>query len=85
MSAYGTIAAPLRSKDSAPVLPRVYALPSDSHNLAVVPLRRESVPDELAAHLHQLFNGIVEEGRTYPQEATLDLQAFKVASLDRYV
>lgn len=51
MSAYGTIAAPLRDSDAAPLLTRLYALPDDSKNLAVIPLRRESVPDALAEHL----------------------------------
>ena len=130
MSAYGTIAAP-RGASQEPLRPRLYRLPDDSQNLAVVPLKREAIPHELAQHLAdvrdelpfvkvlfvrapiahasfplpshlrlssqfrpgcpaspsswhifvQLFNGIVREGRTYPQEEELSLQSFQVRPL----
>lgn len=53
MSAYGHIAAPTSAND-APLVPMAYRLPDPATALAVIPLKRASVPDELAVHLHQV-------------------------------
>ena len=53
MSAYGTIARP-SSSSSASVSPLLYRLPDDSKNLAVIPLKAESMPDELLKHLAEV-------------------------------
>ncbi|KZO97328.1 acyl-CoA N-acyltransferase [Calocera viscosa TUFC12733] len=45
--------------------------------VTVVPVKRTSIPDALFEHLHTLFNSILDEGRTYPQEFELSGQAFE--------
>ncbi|KZT51971.1 hypothetical protein CALCODRAFT_487508 [Calocera cornea HHB12733] len=80
MSAYGTIPRP------AGVIPKLnpltYAVMSKETNermgfVTVVPVKRTSIPDALFEHLHGLFNSILDEGRTYPQEFELTGEAFQ--------
>ncbi|EJT98200.1 hypothetical protein DACRYDRAFT_24685 [Dacryopinax primogenitus] len=80
MSAYGTIPRP------AGVIPQLNPLTfavtrkgsqSPMGFVTVVPVKRSTVPDALFEHLHMLFNGVVEEGRTYPQEFELTEQSFE--------
>jgi hypothetical protein len=56
MSAYGTIAAPT-SASSQPLIPVLYRLPDESKNLAVIPLKKASIPEELTIHLHEVRKG----------------------------
>lgn len=53
MSAYGTIAAP-SSGSSQPLTPVLCRLPDESKNLAVVPLKKASIPEDLTVHLHEV-------------------------------
>jgi len=87
MSAYGQIK---RNKtDSISRLrPRTYILPDPSASLTVFPFQDVMSPGRLALqdsdrleplwiHLSRLFDAIVAEGRTYPQEEQLGLEGFK--------
>ncbi|CAD6568000.1 MAG: hypothetical protein CYPHOPRED_002290 [Cyphobasidiales sp. Tagirdzhanova-0007] len=76
MSAYGHIA-PLGDALQRPLTPLVYRLPDELKDLAVICLESSQIPEELGLHLREVFNGIVREGRTYPQERELSLQEFK--------
>lgn len=73
MSAYGTIAAPT-SGSSQPLIPVLYRLPDESKNLAVVPLKKASVPEELAAHLHE-----VRQSFQYPSTCLTTLPSCSMA------
>jgi hypothetical protein len=75
MSAYGSIAAPASGKQLSS---RTYALPSGKA-VTVFHVRRDSdsLSPALFAHLHGLFNSVLAEGRTYPQQGPLDAQAFR--------
>jgi len=80
MSAYGTIPRP--SGAVATLFPLTYPLASPGAEqkpagfVTVVPVKRASIPDGLFDHLHALFNAVVQEGKTYPQEFLLTEQSF---------
>ncbi|OAV94911.1 hypothetical protein PTTG_04669 [Puccinia triticina 1-1 BBBD Race 1] len=88
MSAYGPISK--RTTTATPLRPRTYRLPDQSASLTVFPIQdvlsseSDDViiknPDRfepLWKHLSGLFDSIVAEGRTYPQEEMLGLDGFK--------
>ena len=71
MSAYGPIT---RATSSTPLVPRSYLLPTSSLTspaLTLFPLTRSTVPAGLLSYLAGVFNAVVEEGRTYPQQEQL--------------
>lgn len=87
MSAYGQIK---RNKieSISRLRPRTYTLPGPSASLTVFPFQDVLSPGRLALqhsdrleplwnHLSGLFDLIVAEGRTYPQEELLGLKGFK--------
>ncbi|KAA1079313.1 hypothetical protein PGT21_007574 [Puccinia graminis f. sp. tritici] len=87
MSAYGQIRKN-PSKTTSQLRPRTYRLPDQSASLTVFPIQDVLSPDGLIVknpdrfealwkHLSGLFDSIVAEGRTYPQEEELALDGFK--------
>ncbi|GAA5952903.1 hypothetical protein JCM21900_004259 [Sporobolomyces salmonicolor] len=75
MSAYGKIAAPIRTAGE-PLVPRTYPLPRRGAAVTVFPCDRETVSNELIEYLASVFNDVVEEGRTYPQREKLSFDDF---------
>lgn len=75
MSPYGKIATPL-GRSSAPLPVRTFQLPRASTSMTVFPLREDTAPPALVQYLHDVFNAVVEEGRTYPQLDLLSLDEF---------
>lgn len=83
MSAYGAIARP-QAAGRKPLVPRTYALPrvpgrpAAAAYLTVVPVSSvDAVPKACADHLTALFDAVVREGRTYPQETELGPAGFQ--------
>ena len=74
MSAYGAIAKPATTT-SSPVTPTSYILPT-KQALTVFPCTRASVDDALISYLARVFNDVVEEGLTYPQQKILTEDEF---------
>jgi len=74
MSAYGSISAPKRT---TVLKPRAFPSSNPALILVVFPLRKEDVPHELASLLHTIFNDVVQEGKTYPQDEPLSEAAFE--------
>ncbi|ORZ37304.1 hypothetical protein BCR44DRAFT_1430889, partial [Catenaria anguillulae PL171] len=97
-SAYGAIQRPTGSGSPAAaqhdaavqhVLATINAAPAfQSANIAIVPVP-QALPasSPLFAHLHALLNHEITQGNTYPQEHTLDANAFKAyfLSADAFV
>ena len=82
MSAYGAIARPATTTSEV-ATPTSYILPS-KQALTVFPCTRASVDEALIAHLAGVFNEVVREGRTYPQqEALTHVEFASLASLTR--
>jgi hypothetical protein len=82
MSAYGKIATPQRTTQA--LLPRAYPLGERAHQeygthseLVVFPVTLATCPPALVLHLSTIFNDVVREGRTYPQEKELSLGEFE--------
>ncbi|KAK4700249.1 Ca2+:H+ antiporter, partial [Phenoliferia sp. Uapishka_3] len=75
MSAYGAIAKPSHSIPSTPVTPTSYLLPT-KQALTVFPCTRASVDQQLISYLAKVFNDVVREGRTYPQQQELTEEEF---------
>jgi len=73
MSPYGEIAAP---KAKGVLKPRAFPTSKADVSLVVFPLRKENIPDDLVALLRDVFNQVVEEGKTYPQEDILTPDGF---------
>lgn len=77
MSAYGTIT---RATSLTPLHPRSYLLPSTpalaSPALTLFPLTRTTVDPSLLSYLTSVFNAVVAEGRTYPQQEQLTVEEF---------
>ena len=74
MSPYGNTTGPPRTASLLPT--RVYALPNKETSLAVVHLRLQGFPQDLAEYLRSLFNSVLTEGKTYPQQDLLDHDQF---------
>ncbi|KAH8918640.1 hypothetical protein BT69DRAFT_556468 [Atractiella rhizophila] len=75
MSPYGGSAVELPTP-THPLYPRFYTLPKNAGFITVLPLVYAEIPDHVVDHLHALFNDIVRDGRTYPQEEELTRQQF---------
>ncbi|GAA5837472.1 hypothetical protein JCM5353_001732 [Sporobolomyces roseus] len=73
MSAYGAIKTPEKTVRLAP---RTYPLAAEGTALTCFPVRRDTVPQPLVEYLAKIFNDVVEEGRTYPQESKLTIDEF---------
>jgi hypothetical protein len=65
MSPYGTLSGPRRP--DGPLHPRLYNTSKSNVKLAVFPFIGSDLPAEVASILHDVFSGVVEEGKTYPQ------------------
>ncbi|CEQ42116.1 SPOSA6832_03897 [Sporobolomyces salmonicolor] len=83
MSAYGKIAAPIRTAGE-PLVPRTYPLPRRGAAVTVFPCNRETVSNELIEYLASVFNDVVEEGRTYPQREKLSFDDFAPTASSDY-
>ncbi|KAG0151816.1 hypothetical protein CROQUDRAFT_36247 [Cronartium quercuum f. sp. fusiforme G11] len=90
MSAYGELSRPTWTTTVGKLRARSYLLPEQTSNtatrksLTVLPLvalpsngQDEKLHEAVLEYLSELFDAIVEEGRSYPQEGKVGLEGFK--------
>ena len=82
MSAYGAIKLPARKAEIS-LKPRFYRTAQNDTAVVVFPLRRDDVVQELSSYLAAVFNQVVEEGKTYPQEDQLSQESFDAYFLSK--
>jgi RimJ/RimL family protein N-acetyltransferase len=76
-SAYGKIQKPTSTSSSlSSFLPYITTLPTINNPVTLTSITLNSPSSSLISHMHNVFNEIVKEGNTYPQEFPLSLEEF---------